>query len=190
MKVPHRNMKRWALRAGAGLAFAVVTGVGLALAAPPPVEPPKMSTNEQAKKAESQLGGMKAMLQASFDALQRARAEQDINKLNCVNESLSAIKGLMRLSEQNYVALQEAIAKKDDKGVEHEYVKISIAYNKIAELEGRVKSCGGPATTGDVDGKPTIDRIVDADIPTEDPGENVIEVPIDNVRPPSASPFF
>ena len=113
-----------------------------------------------------------------------------MQKLNCVNEALSAIKGLMRLSEQNFMTLQEAVAKNDSRATEHEYVKLTIAHNKIKELDGRLQSCGGPASSGRIDGRPDIDRIKDPDLPTEDPVESLTGFRADLDRPPSASPFF
>ena len=70
------------------------------------------------------------------------------------------------------------------------FVKLSIAHNKIKELDGRVQSCGGPANSGRIDGRPDIDRIKDADLPTEDPVESLNDFRADLDRPPSASPFF
>lgn len=174
----------------AGVAIAVLFAYSLSTAQQKPPSKSKLTPNEQLKKGSKQMEEMKATLARGFEQLRDARQEQNIQKLNCVNEALSAIKGLMRLSEQNYVMLQEAAAKKDARTAEHEFVKLSIAHNKIKELDGRVQSCGGPANSGRIDGRPDIDRIKDADLPTEDPVESLNDFRADLDRPPSASPFF
>lgn len=115
----------------------------------------QMSFKQQVNKAEKYIEGMKQVLKSAFVILKDARERQDIQKLNGVNEALSAIKGLLRLSEQNLTMLQEAVAKNDQQTAEHEFVKISIAYNKIRELDARIKSLSRPSTGGSVDGHGT-----------------------------------
>ena len=44
-------------------------------------------------------------------SLEEARSEKDVLKLNCVNEKLTQIKGLLRVVQQSDVSLQEAVAK-------------------------------------------------------------------------------
>jgi hypothetical protein len=151
----------------------------------------KLSPQQQLKKATKDMQAMKRVLTGAFNMLKEARSEQDMQKLNCINEALSAIKGLMRLSEQNFVMLQEAVARSDARTAEHEFVKISIAENKIGDLDGQVRSCGGPSSGGTVMSKDTrVDVRKDPDLPEEDPAEGLKIIQVDVDRPPSASPFF
>ena len=53
------------------------------------------------------------------------------------------VKGLLRISEQSDVALQEAVSKRDSTAAEHEYSKISIARNKVAQLRTESEQCIG-----------------------------------------------
>jgi hypothetical protein len=152
--------------------------------------PMKLTAKQQVEKANKMLTEMRNVLTNALDILKQAREQQDIQKLNGINEALSAIKGLLRLSEQNFVALQTAIANSDSRGAEHEFVKISIAYAKIRELDGRVRSLSRPSAGGTVDGRPIIERILDSDLPTEDPVEGLKDIQVNTDRPPSASPFF
>ena len=110
--------------------------------------------------------------------------------LNGINEALSAIKGLLRLAEQNLVLLKEHVANAQLQKAEHEFVKISIAYNKIKELDARVRSLARPSTGGSVDGRPVIELIKDSDLPKEDIVQVLTDIWVDLGRPPSASPFF
>ena len=56
---------------------------------------------------------MRSALTDVLGRLEEARATKDVVKLNCVNEKLTQVKGLLRISEQSDVALQEAVAKRD-----------------------------------------------------------------------------
>lgn len=150
-----------------------------------------LSSQQMLKQADKQMGEMKATLKMGFEQLAEARESQDIDKLNTVNEALSAIKGLLRLAEQNFVGLQEAVAKGDKKDAEHEFVKITIAYDKIMELGARIRAASGKMNTGAVPGQATVDTVKDDDLPTEDPLEAIDEVlPVDVDRPESSTPFF
>ncbi len=66
--------------------------------------------------------------------LEEARDSKDVVKLNCVNEKLTQIKGLLRIAEQADIALQEAVAKRETSGAQHEYTKVAIANDKVRQL--------------------------------------------------------
>ena len=71
---------------------------------------------------------MRGALSKVLRYLEEAREQRDVLKLNCVNEKLTAIKGLLRVSEQAYtVTMMEALATKDVTVAQHEYEKIMIA---------------------------------------------------------------
>ena len=55
---------------------------------------------------------MREILSRVLKHLEEAREERDVIKLNCVNEKLTAIKGLLKISEQADVSMQEALARR------------------------------------------------------------------------------
>ncbi len=144
----------------------------------------------QLDQAKAMIEKMHKMVKEGFEELQDARSASNINRVNCVNEALTAMKGLLRLAEGNYLSMQEAAARKDAKQVEHEFIKVTIAYNKTDELNGQLQGCGGPSTDGAIDGKPYIEKNIDSDLPTVDPTEGLKDLPPQLETPPSASPFF
>ena len=172
--------------------FAVLVTGGLTVAQKAPPGPVKGSAElkKRAKDAEKHVKRMREILRAAFAKKQEARSDQDFDKLNCVNQALGALKGLMRLTEQNLNALRDASANGRWRRVEHELVKVEIAFRKMEELDGRVRTCGRPVGGGDIDGKPLIGIIRDEDLPTEDPVEGLLAITAAGERPPSASPFF
>ena len=144
----------------------------------------------QIDQAKVMIEKMHRMVKTGFEELQDARAASNVSRVNCVNEALTAMKGLLRLAEGNFLSMQEAASRKDASGVEHEFIKITIAYNKTDELNGQLQGCGGPATDGAIDGQPYIEKNIDTDLPDVDPTEGLKDLPPSLENTVSASPFF
>ncbi len=156
-------------------------------AAPPP---DAANINRQLEQAQAYLDRLHGMVSGGFGELEDARKTQNIARVNCVNEALTTMKGLVRLAESNYLAMQECASRKDAACSEHEYVKISIAFNKSEELDGQLKGCGGPSVDGAIDGRPYIEKSIAPDLPTIDPTITLNQIQLIGELPPSASPFF
>jgi hypothetical protein len=163
----------------------VFVGPALGQRQPPPK---KIAPDQMVLKAQGYVDEMEKVADEGNVLLAEAREEQNIQKLSCLNDTLTAVKGLLRLSEQNFSLMKSHIRKR--RKVEHEFVKISIAYTKVRELDGRLRSCSGPTDSGQIDGRPFITVQKDTDLPTEDPLEGLSEIYLNFERPPSASPFF
>ncbi len=144
----------------------------------------------QLDQAKVMIEKMHKMVKSGFAELQDARSASNVARVNCVNDALTAMKGLLRLAEGNFLAMQEAASRKDKSGVEHEFIKVTIAYNKTDELNGQLQGCGGPSTDGAIDGRPYIEKNVDTDLPNVDPTEGLKDLDPSLQNPPSASPFF
>ena len=101
-----------------------------------------LSFADQVSKGGVLVQRMKDHLRRGFELLEKARTEKDIVKLNAINEKLSSMKGLLKISEAAFVALQEAGARRDKETADHEYTKIAIAAQKVdalaIEAEGAV----------------------------------------------------
>jgi hypothetical protein len=95
----------------------------------------QLSDSEKLENASSYLGEMKEVLGAVLELLKDAREEKDVIKLNCINEKLTSIKGLIRISEQADITLQEAVAKGEKDTATHEFHKIAISHQKIKILK-------------------------------------------------------
>ena len=97
------------------------------------------------------------------------------------------MKGLLKLAEENMLSLRESAARGDASAVQFEFIKVGIASDKFVELDAQVRSCGGPAMDGSIDGRPVIDRIFSDDLPEADPVDAFKETEVFIERPPSAS---
>jgi len=143
---------------------------------------------EKLKRSNAAVGRMRSVLTEVLGRLEEARATKDVVKLNCVNEKLTQVKGLLRISEQSDVALQEAVAKKDATAAEHEYSKVSIAKNKVEQLRNESEQCIGQLAFR-TDENLTVEVEVPSGLPTEDPTNPPPPPPPTN-RPPPASPIL
>ena len=102
-----------------------------------------VSDAEKATRARSAVARMSEILSKVLKYLADARDERDVIKLNCINEKLSSIKGLLKISEQASVLLQESIVKGDGDVAQHEFEKISLALSKCEQLYSDSESCVG-----------------------------------------------
>jgi hypothetical protein len=100
---------------------------------------------EKVTRSNAAVSRMRSVLTEVLGRLEEARATKDVVKLNCVNEKLTQVKGLLRISEQSDVALQEAVAKKDTTASEHEYSKVSIAKDEGRAAAERGRAVHRPA---------------------------------------------
>lgn len=144
-----------------------------------------LSDQQKTEKAQVAVQKMQDVLNKVLKYVQDARDERDVVKLNCINEKLSSIKGLLKISEQSNVVLRESLARRDAESAEHEFEKISIAQRKCEQLLTESEACVGDLTA--YAGATELEVIVEgikADDPTKAP-----DVPVVVERPPAASPY-
>lgn len=163
-------------------------------AAPPVVSPPPpekafgsenvVSDREKPAVAAKSIERQKEILKRMLALLEEARNAKDVVKLNCVNEKLTQVKGLVRISEQSEIAMQEAIAQKDSEVANHEFTKISLAGQRSEQLRADTESCVGELAIYSGDTVVTVEGDKGGADPTVLPGPELIAV-----RPPPASPY-
>lgn len=158
----------------------------------PPPQPPTLQKASDVPDADKlqrctkALGAMREALRIVLEKLEEARRTKDVVKLNCVNEKLTQVKGLLRISEQSDVALQEAVAKRDTGSSEHEFTKVMIAQQKVAQLRAEVEECIGQLAFR-TDENLTVEVEVPDDLPKNDPTRPG-QPPDVVVHPPFSSP--
>ncbi len=142
---------------------------------------------QKISRSATYVAQMRATLKLVLAKLEEARNTKDVVKLNCVNEKLTQVKGLLRISEQSDVALQESVAKKDQTTADHEYTKVSIAQSKVEQLRGEAEQCIGQLAFR-TDENLSVDVVVPTDLPGGDP-TNPPPPTIAVTSPPPASPI-
>lgn len=142
-------------------------------------DPQKLKTSAEA------VGRMRSALKDVLQKLEEARNSKDVIKLNCVNEKLTSIKGLLRISEQSDVALQEAVARKETSSGEHEFTKVTMARSKVDQLRAEAEECIGQLAF-----RTDENLSVEVEVPDYLPGDPTeTETPtVVQTSPPPASP--
>lgn len=141
---------------------------------------------EKVKRSAEAIVKMRQALKDVIGKLEEARNSRDVVKLNCVNEKLTAIKGLLRISEIADVNLQEAVAKKESETATHEYTKVSIARTRVNQMRAEAEECIGQLAFR-TDENLSVEVEVPDDLPTDDP-TTPTPLPDVDVRPAPASP--
>lgn len=145
--------------------------------------PPEKMVGEAKKSLEE----MRAALSRAMDVLAKARESKDVIRLNCVNEKLTPMKGILKIAEDAMIGLQENIATGNVEAASYEFSKIRISHEKVSTLLVQAINCiGAEATyTGETD----IEMDVDPDVTgADDPyyGDPQILVnPADNTVNPN-----
>ncbi len=156
-------------------------------AAPKPHLPePKIADGDRPEWVRQAVGRMRDILGKLIDHLETARQDRDVMLLNCINEKLTAVKGLLKISEQADVSMQEATSRKDSEAAGHEFDKIRIALGKSEELSAAAQACVGELAvySGETEVEVEMDGLAMTD-PTTDVGLDDYVL----TRPPAASPF-
>ncbi len=158
---------------------------GLGLTSQEEGEEMKLSARQMVDRTEDHLREMRQMLKDVLEILEDARSEKDVVKLNCTNEKLTQVKGLLRVSEQASISLQESSAKDQIDDARHEYRKVSIAREKVQQLRAEAEECIGQLAFY-IDEDMTVDVEVPDDLPDDDP--KIDPIPPILIRPSPVSP--
>lgn len=153
----------------------------------PDVDASKVSDPDKLKNSGEGLVRMRSALKDVLGKLEEARSTKDVVKLTCVNEKLTQIKGLLRISETADVNLQEAVARKETATSEHEYTKVSIAQSKVLQLRAEAEQCMGQLAFR-VDENLNVEVETPEYLPKGDPTLLPPTLTLVNVRPVPASP--
>lgn len=159
---------------------------GTAKGLPPLEKASGVKDPEKIERSSKALVGMRSVLREVLEKLEEARRTKDVVKLNCVNEKLTQIKGLLRISETADVALQESVTRQDSTSSEHEYTKVMIANQKVTQLRSETEECIGQLAFR-TDENLSIEVEEPRDLPGGDPTRPP-PPPEVIVRPPPASP--
>lgn len=98
---------------------------------------------EKLTRGDKTLATLREVLRDVLGKLEEARRARDVVKLNCVNEKLTQIKGLVRITEQANGALRQALSRRETTSSEHEFIKLMIAGQKGTQLRTESEACIG-----------------------------------------------
>ncbi len=145
------------------------------------------SDRHQLAQADENLDRMRQTVRQVTGRLEDARKEKDVVKLNCVNEKLTQIKGLLKVSEQAKAAAEEAMARRDESAAT-EIQKIGVASDKADKLRSEAEQCIGQLAFA-VDQRTVVEVELPKDLPDRDLTSGEPPPPILS-RPPPASRYY
>ncbi|MDX9723392.1 MAG: hypothetical protein RBU37_21770 [Myxococcota bacterium] len=146
-----------------------------------------MSGAEQTSKAADAVADMQQVHRSGVLLLEKTRnEEQDVLKLNCVNEKLSAIKGFLKVGEKAQVRLEDAIGRADKKAQAHQLKLVLMASTRVRNLGEDMQACAGELV--EYSGPTKLELDIDENVRTDNPTEvDTSDVTIDPY--PDVSPF-
>lgn len=117
--------------------------------------------------AEEYLKEMRGSLTKGLDILREARESKDAVRLQCVNDKITAMKGVLRISEDAFISLQEAMATRATEKARYEFSKVRTSHSKMQELAQAAQNCVGTEAT--VPGKTEVAVEIDPALAAQDP---------------------
>jgi len=144
----------------------------------------ELTPQQMIEKADELIKKMRDGLKEVIKIQRVARKQQDVIKLNCVNDKLLQVKQLLNISEGASTDMQEAIAQNDETERYHQFGKIEIGNEQVNGLVEEAKNCIGEELIyiGPLQ--------IDVDAPeVEDPDQDPFPDDIDIDPPAYASPF-
>jgi len=169
---------------GLGAMLLLVPGVALPQQGLKVEDQEQIPDKEKLNRARADVERMRGLLKEVLQRLEEARREKDVVKLNCVNEKLTQMKGLVRVAEQSEVGLQEALAKGEEENARHEYAKVDLASQRAQQLRADAEQCIGQLAYV-VDEKTLVTVEIPEGIP--EPDTNPPEL-LTGLNPPVLSP--
>jgi hypothetical protein len=106
-----------------------------------------MSLTQMVSETQEALLGMSAGLRRASDILREARQSTDIVRMNCVNEKLTVIKGIIRIAEDASEGLNEAVSRRNEDQAAYEHNKVKISLDRVNSLVVQAVNCIGSSAT-------------------------------------------
>ncbi len=162
-------------------AVAVAGGVALAQDAPPaPADSPEAPEREDesadpaaqipmsryGEVAQENIAAMRTALDKAQVELKTAREKRDAVEFTCVNENVTAMKGILKVAEEAVEALREALESNDTGRARYEFRKIHVSKRKMDDLLTAAINCVGADATAS---NTSVDMAIDPDLADFDP---------------------
>ena len=145
---------------------------------------------EMMAKADSEISKMKSALATVINLQQAAKKQNDVIRVNCVNDRLIQIKKLINIAEGARNDLTEAVANKDKRDQQHQLSKVAISGENVTGLTGEARQCvGDDLIFVDNNNQIEVQKPNITDDPTQDPSPETADTGKSIERPAFASPF-
>lgn len=150
----------------------------------PKIEPEKLSEQQKRENTERFLTAQRRTLARLTTMVKEARNARDMLQLNCLNDKLEQVKGLLRISEAASVSMYDGMGTGDEDQVNSQYTRLALANLKTQGLQAEANQCIGAKAV--FTGNTEIQLTIDGDIPGQDPTQP-LPPPVGPPLPPVAS---
>jgi hypothetical protein len=146
-----------------------------------------VSDAEKPGRCSDAIKRIRVVLREVVGRTEEARKSKDIVKLNCVNEKLTQIKGLLRISEKSEGSMKEALDRREATTAESEFAKVMLARGKVDQLRAEVEQCIGELAYR-ADENLLVEVEIPGDLPLLDPTRPGASGNVTVRAPPSTPP--
>ncbi len=147
-----------------------------------------MSDKDKARFTDEALEEMRGSVSSLQKNVEEARKEKDIMLLNCLNEKLSSINSLLKVTETAAVLLQEALSQNNSQQADHQFRKVVIARFKVKQVVQESNECVGDDGTEGSGNDDVASVNVDSALEGEQTTTDEIVNPIDDYSPTDLPP--
>jgi hypothetical protein len=102
-----------------------------------------LSPQQMVGQSERKLAEMRSSLRTALELIAAARAQRDIVKLNCLNERVTQLKGVLKVAEDAHTSLVDQAAQGDVEGSRGSFTRVSMAHDRIKNLRVQAQNCVG-----------------------------------------------
>lgn len=98
---------------------------------------------ERVKTAEGYVQQIQEVIDRGNQLLNDARAQEDVARMDCINEKLIAVKGFLNVGQNSNANLADAVARKDDASSQHHLKLSNMAAVRSSSLGSEMMACLG-----------------------------------------------
>ncbi len=147
-----------------------------------------LTISQMFSQSRMYLDKMKKMHSVILGIIEKARKDKDIVRLNCANEKLVNANGNLKIAEEAFLLLKEAMANEDKEAASRQFDKIKVAYQTIEMIKIEAQACVGESSmyTGETEVSVEVDK---STVGENEAPEVTIGTTLVGTRPPVASRF-
>ena len=112
----------------------------------------ELSPQQKLSFAQSTAADLQTTINKILALVTEAQQRKDVILLNCLNDKLIGLRGLLKVAEDGKLNLQEAIARENLDLQEHNYRKVAIAEDQARLITAEAEACAGAAGYSDAAG--------------------------------------
>jgi hypothetical protein len=111
-----------------------------------------MTAKQKVEHASNTAATLETGVERILTQIEDAQKNKDILRLNCLNEKLGHLRGLLKVVQDAKLGLREAVARENADLEEHHYRKVAISEEQGGVILAEAEACAGATGSGGVDG--------------------------------------